>query len=110
MNRPRGKDELTEVIRRSIAPGTHVITDQWGAYMHLDRAALGMTHASVCHRREFVSLHEDHTQRIESLWNALQRFKRATLRNGLVMTRNGLLFGVEKHGVSWKPAKQDLGL
>ena len=68
---------MTHLIRQQVLPGTHIITDGWGAYSNL--SSLGYTHSVVVHEENFVSPvnPEVHTQRIEATWGSLKRFVRA---------------------------------
>jgi IS1 family transposase len=73
----RSEAHLTNLIRRHVAPGTHIITDGWAAYQNLSAAEY--THSVVIHEQNFVSPNDDqtHTQKIESTWSSLKRFIRS---------------------------------
>ena len=73
----RSESHLTYLIRRHVAPGTHIITDGWAAYRNLSQ--IGYEHSVVIHEENFVSpVDQDvHTQTIEATWCSLKRFIRS---------------------------------
>jgi hypothetical protein len=70
----RNRRTLTEIIARRIAPMTHIISDGWGAYSHLNEQAY--THSVVNHTENFLNPDNPnvHTQNVENLWRCFRRF------------------------------------
>ncbi|CAN8023165.1 unnamed protein product, partial [Ixodes persulcatus] len=77
MIRVRKRDTLTlcREIRRHIAPGMTIVTDEWAAYRRIPAlmdgagASLQYTHHTVNHSRNFVDPRTGaHTQKIENTW------------------------------------------
>lgn len=67
----RGRHTLEEAIRRFILPGSHIISDGWAAYAHVEEIDHGIyTHSTVIHDQNFVdpSDNRTHTQNIEGMW------------------------------------------
>ena len=64
---------LLHYIFNFIAPGTHIMSDGWGAYRTLSR--YGYIHDVVVHNENFVSPVNStvHTQNIEGMWSVLKR-------------------------------------
>lgn len=73
----RSAPHLIHLIRQHVAPGTHIITDGWPAYISL--SDYGYIHSVVIHNDNFVSpIDPDvHTQLIEATWGSLKRFIRS---------------------------------
>lgn len=73
----RSETHLCTLIRQHVAPGTHIMTDGWGAYRNL--VSMGYSHSVVVHDDHFVSPTDPsiHTQRIEATWGSLKRFIRS---------------------------------
>lgn len=73
----RSASHLTHLIQQHVLPGTHIISDGWGAYVGL--SDLGYRHSVVIHEENFVSPDDQsvHTQQIESTWCSLKRFLRS---------------------------------
>jgi len=71
----RDADTLTELIRKYVAPGTIVFTDQWAGYNRL-RAA-GYNHQTVNHSQNFVDPTTGvSTNAVEAYWGRLKRWLR----------------------------------
>ena len=71
----RDADTLTELIRKYVAPGTTVYTDQWRGYSRL-RAA-GYEHRTVNHSTNFVDPTTGVcTNSVEAYWSRLKRWLR----------------------------------
>jgi hypothetical protein len=72
----RSEAHLCHLIREHVAPGTHIITDGWGAYTNL--STMGYTHSVVVHEENFVNPEDRNinTQKIEATWSSLKRFIR----------------------------------
>lgn len=67
----RNRQTLERLIRRWLLPGTHIVSDAWPAYNHLDQINGGVyTHDVVVHQQNFVDPRYPwiHTQTIEGLW------------------------------------------
>jgi transposase-like protein len=76
----RTEQTLVEVIKRRVAHGTTIYSDEWRSYRNL--SAYGYTHLTVNHSRNFVNpVNGTHTQNIESEWSQLKRFLRSCGRN-----------------------------
>jgi hypothetical protein len=76
----RSTGTLTEIIKRRIAPKTHIISDGWAAYSALeDLDGCFYKHSVVNHSENFVDPADAsvHTQRIENCWMHLKRFLRS---------------------------------
>ena len=73
----RSEAHLTHLVRKHVAPGTHIITDGWGAYRNLSN--IGYLHSVIIHEENFVSPDNNsvHTQTIEATWSSLKRFVRS---------------------------------
>jgi len=68
----RSANTLLPIIERHTLPGTVIHSDEWAAYGRIS-STLGLAHGIVNHSRHFVDPNTGvHTQRIESLWNALK--------------------------------------
>lgn len=67
----RTAQTLEAVIKRNVARGSTVHTDEWRSYRGL--TALGYVHATVNHSERFVSPDGVHTQRIEAQWRQIRR-------------------------------------
>ena len=76
----RRRETLEELIKRWILPGTHIISDGWAAYAHIDEIDGGLySHSFVVHQRNFVSPQNSdvHTNSIDNLWmRAKRKFRR----------------------------------
>lgn len=71
----RDANTLVPIIQSWCPPGGIINSDCWGAYNNLDQ--LGFEHYTVNHSQNFVNpITEEHTQRIESLWNSAKDFLR----------------------------------
>jgi hypothetical protein len=69
----RDTEYCIDFVSSYCAPGTLVVTDEWGGYNALEEAGFG--HETVCHKREFVNPESGwHTQRIEGMWSVLKRW------------------------------------
>lgn len=67
-----GNATMLPVIKETIAPGSHVTTDEFLVYRNILK--FGMTHDVVKHRlREFVNKSGNHTNTIEGFWSILKR-------------------------------------
>ena len=65
--RDRTARTIIPIIQKWVAPGTTIMTDEFGAYRRLGR--LGYKHKTVCHKYNFVNPRTGaHTQTIEGLW------------------------------------------
>jgi len=69
--RSTGARVLLPEIQRSIAPGTHIHTDEWGAYRKLPQ--LGYSHTTVNHSELEYVRGTAHTNTIEGFWSQLKR-------------------------------------
>jgi len=71
----RDAETLTELVRKYVAPGTTVFTDQWRGYCRL-RAA-GYDHQTVNHSQNFVDPTTGVcTNAVEAYWGRLKRWLR----------------------------------
>lgn len=72
--RRRDRRTLLPILARCLQPGSEVHTDDWGAYMGLDRHLPHVArHQVVVHAHNFVDpVTGVHTQEIESTWNRLK--------------------------------------
>jgi len=70
----RNRRTLEPIIQQSINMEGRLISDDWGAYRHLQ--AIGYDHSIVQHCDNFVDPQDVtiHTQNIENLWRCLRRF------------------------------------
>ncbi|CAN7949909.1 unnamed protein product, partial [Ixodes hexagonus] len=73
--RKRDAVTLCREIRRHVAPGTVIVTDEWAAYRRIptlrdnNGAPLNFTHMTVNHRNNFVNpVTRAHMQSIEQAW------------------------------------------
>ena len=66
----RNAETLISIIQRWVAPGTTIMTDQWGAYNSL--SPCGYDHRTVNHSQNFVSPEGNHTQGIEGFWSKIK--------------------------------------
>lgn len=67
---------LQAAIEQHILPGSHIISDGWAAYAHIDQINQGLyQHSVVVHDSHFVDPHDDtvHTQNIENMWMRAKR-------------------------------------
>ena len=67
---------LEPLIRRCILPGTHIISDGWPAYAHIDQIGNGIyMHDVIIHQRNFVDPvdREIHTENVENMWMRAKR-------------------------------------
>jgi hypothetical protein len=63
----RDYKSLLPIILCNVAPGTEIVSDEWKAYIHIDK--LGYKHYTVNHSENFVNPKtKRHTQLIECLW------------------------------------------
>jgi transposase-like protein len=68
----RDASTLLPFIRKHIAPGSIIHSDQWGAYTQL--MAYGWRHLTVNHSQKSVAPESgSHTQGVESFWNQIKR-------------------------------------
>ena len=65
--RERTQAVLHSIVNMNIAPGTALVTDEWGGYR-----GTGFEHAVINHAVEYVS-GQVHTQGIENFWSLLKR-------------------------------------
>jgi hypothetical protein len=64
----RKEDTLTDVIKRRVKEGTHIITDCWSSYQNLNK--YNYSHSTVNHSKEFKNkLDGSHTNNIEGIWH-----------------------------------------
>ena len=59
---------LLLIVRRHVAPGTIIWSDQWAAYRNISHLPNVASHSTVNHSVEFVAPSGTHTQNIESYW------------------------------------------
>jgi len=67
---------LQAQIEAHILPGSHIISDGWAAYAHIDQIRHGIyTHAVVVHQHHFVDPNDAqvHTQTVENMWMRAKR-------------------------------------
>lgn len=67
---------LHACIEQHILPGSHIISDGWASYAHIDRICDGIyEHSVIVHERHFVDPNDDtaHTQNIENMWMRAKR-------------------------------------
>lgn len=71
--RRRDAATLEGIIRKFVAAGSTIKTDEWRGYRGLE--ALGYIHGTVNHSRNFVNPNnrQSHTQNIESVWSKIKR-------------------------------------
>jgi transposase-like protein len=72
----RDETTLRPILENILLPGTHVITDGWRAYRHIEHWRAGVyTHDVVIHDREFVSSEDStvHTNNCENMWMRAKR-------------------------------------
>lgn len=72
----RRRVTLEEAIRRWILPGTHIVSDGWAAYAHIDEIGHGIyTHSVIIHNENFVDPNDPdvHTQNVECMWMRAKR-------------------------------------
>jgi transposase len=62
----RNAATLVPLIKRHVAHGATICSDEWGAYTSLQR--IGYQHDTVNHQKEYVNERGHHTQRIEGKW------------------------------------------
>lgn len=75
-NNKRDSETLIPLIRKHVAPGSTIWTDEWRAYNCLPRFD-DYKHETVCHAHEFVNDNTGvHTQRIESCWRPMRAYFR----------------------------------
>jgi hypothetical protein len=68
----RSSSTLLEIIKRRIKPGSHIVTDCWGAYN--DLTSLGYKHSTVNHSKNFVDpITKENTNTIEGNWLYVRR-------------------------------------
>jgi len=68
----RSAATLIPIIQQVIAPGIHIMSDEWASYRQL--ASLGYTHTTINHSQHFVDPDDGTcTNRIEAYWNAVKR-------------------------------------
>ena len=68
----RSAATLIPIIQQVIAPGTHIMSDEWASYRQL--ASLGYTHTTVNHSQHIVDPDDSTcTNCIEAYWNAVKR-------------------------------------
>jgi transposase-like protein len=64
------RDEVREIIREVVEPGTQIYSDEHGAYHHL--GSEGFKHAFIRHAETYVE-GAVHTNGIENFWSLLKR-------------------------------------
>ena len=67
---------LQPLIQQWMLPGTHIISDSWAAYHHIDQLNGGVyLHDVVVHEQNFVDpIHADiHTQNVRNMWMRVKR-------------------------------------
>lgn len=72
----RRRETLEPIIERFILPGSHIISDGWPAYAHVENIRGGIyMHDVVVHERHFVDPDSPdvHTQNIENTWMRAKR-------------------------------------
>ncbi|HEX5554715.1 MAG TPA: IS1595 family transposase [Chitinophagaceae bacterium] len=69
--RTTGSRVLLPVIEEKIAKGTHIHSDEWGAYRTLPK--LGYSHTTVHHRSLEYVRGDVHTNTIEGFWGQIKR-------------------------------------
>jgi len=71
----RDAQKLIPLIEKQVAPGSHIFSDSWAAYLHLNE--LGYEHFSVTHKSTFKQSYRNFqtgeivvctTNRIEGAW------------------------------------------
>ena len=80
----RDRDTLDEIIVRSVAPGSTIITDGWAAYSGIDTRYpdRNYNHLVVNHTDNFVDPDTGaHTNGIEGFWSVLKRYLRKSGSN-----------------------------
>ena len=88
----RDRATLRPLITRLIAPGTTIISDEWGAYRGLEGWGMDYTHLTVNHSENFVNPNNGaHTQNVERAWR--------DLRFNVLKKRNGYKSGEELRGL-----------
>lgn len=74
---PNGRaNTLVPVIQENVKPGTHISSDEWGAYTFLRWHRY--THSTVNHRRREYVKGETHTNGLEGFWSQIKRSIRGT--------------------------------
>lgn len=67
---------LGNCISQYILPGSHIVSDGWAAYAHIDMIRQGIyTHSVIVHKNNFVDPYDpsSHTQNIENMWMRAKR-------------------------------------
>lgn len=82
----RKKRTLWPILRRHVAPGSLLMTDDFASYKGIDRALGFHAHQSVVHRENFKDplFPEVYTNGVECLWSKLKRHVRRTGTNGTI--------------------------
>ena len=103
----RKRETLEGMIRQYILPGTHIISDGWAPYAHIEELGNGIyTHDVIVHERHFVDPEDIniHTQNVENLW---MRVKRKLRRQ---YGTSHALFSSYLHEFMWRNANKKFQL
>ena len=68
----RKRNTLMQLIENNVNPGTHIISDSWRSYWHIEE--LGYRHSMINHFKNFIDEMDNtiHTQTIERTWKGLK--------------------------------------
>jgi len=83
----RNQDVCVALVRKHIKEGSIIFSDEWKGYNPINKQCdKAYNHKTLCHKREFVKVHEDgtvaHTQTIEGNWGGCKRDIPVHKRNG----------------------------
>lgn len=95
----RSRRILLDVLRRHIAPGSIIITDEWAAYRGLEWRlwAQSYTHLTVNHSLFFVDpITGANTQTVECFWSVMKRVLRKKGTNTGEIAKRIAIFHVER--------------
>ena len=97
VDHPRGAAVLEDIMRQTIADGSIVVHDDWGAYRAIDWSSLPFVHEPCCvvnHSKEIVNTHGPHTKIIDSVWGVLKLWLRQKFHGTLPKARRVLELSV----------------
>ena len=72
----RRAETLNALIEQHILPGSHIVSDGWAAYAHIEDIRQGIyTHSVIVHQHHFVDPNdaEVHTENVENMWMRTKR-------------------------------------